>query len=131
MKTYVLDTNSLLRYLLDDIKEQAQETEKILLSAQQGRVKVVITVIVIMELVYALLKFYKWDRETVCENIKKLVCISLVEVEKREIVIEALGIYETGNISFVDSLLIAESRQIGGQIFTFDKKLKMIAEKMR
>ena len=57
-KTIILDANAILRYILDDIKEQADIVQEILLNEE-----VLILPEVIAEVVYVMHKIYKIPRE--------------------------------------------------------------------
>lgn len=126
MKIFVVDTNAILRYLINDIPSQAEQTERLIKEALREQIKVVLPVVVVMELLFTLTKSYGWKKADICEKLLKLIASPLIEVEKREQLVEAINWYMKKNISFVDCLLISEAQVLGGEIFTFDKKLKKL-----
>ncbi|MDR3000006.1 MAG: PIN domain-containing protein [Fibromonadaceae bacterium] len=109
----VFDANAILRYILDDIPEQADIVEKIINERESLALPEVIA-----ETVYILTKHYNIERKEAVENI----IIFLNETnDKNEILRLALKIFSETNFDFVDCILYANSKQY--DIFTFDKKL--------
>lgn len=109
----IFDANAILRYILDDIPEQADAVEK----AIKER-KCLALPEVIAEVVYILTKFYNISRKETVDNIIDF----LNEInDKNGILRLALKTFSDTNFDFVDSILYANSMQY--DIFTFDKKL--------
>jgi predicted nucleic acid-binding protein len=57
-----IDTNVFLRYLTNDVPEQADAVERLLIQAMQGDVILVTNSLVIAEIVWALDSFYRVSR---------------------------------------------------------------------
>jgi len=115
MATY-LDTNYIVRFLTEDIKVQAQIAKKII-----EKDKIYIANIVLAETVYILETHYKANKNELCD-----ILISLVKqsnISTSSFVHLALNIYKSENISFYDSLLVAEVLNSKSQLRSFDKKL--------
>ncbi len=129
MKTYLLDTNCLLRFFLHDIQEQYQKIKELIGQAKKGKVKLVVPGVVIPELIYSLEKFYVCSRNITAETILSLVTAPYIEVENEDIYRSALNLYKTENFDFVDCYLICKARGEEIEIFTFDKKLQKLQNK--
>ena len=115
MATY-LDTSYLVRFLTEDIKVLAQIAKKII-----EKDKIYIANIVLAETVYILETHYKANKNELCD-----ILISLVKqsnISTSSFVHLALNIYKSENISFYDSLLVAEVLNSKSQLRSFDKKL--------
>ena len=115
MATY-LDTSYLVRFLTEDIKVLAQIAKKII-----EKDKIYIANIVLAETVYILETHYKANKNELCD-----ILISLVKqsnISTSSFVHLALNIYKSENISFYDSLLVAEVLNSESQLRSFDKKL--------
>lgn len=124
MKAYSVDTNFVLRYLLYDIKEQADTAENYFRKAKEKEISIYIPLVVFVELVFALKKFYQFEKVEIVQKLRDLAECQYLEVDKREVIIKALLQYKELNISFVDLLIYFEAVLSGKQLLTFDKKLK-------
>lgn len=118
----MLDTNMILRYLLNDNEKMADEAEKII---REGSVQV--TIEVIAEVVYVLKGVYSIEREKI--KLSLLDFLSEVQITEPEVVKFGLEIYAEQNLDFIDCILYAYNRVKGYEIKTFDKKLKYLLEK--
>ena len=118
-----LDTNYLLRFLTNDIKLQAQIAKKVI----EGSKGVYIPIVTIAETVYFLRNHYEKGKDDVCKELGLLVKQPNIITEKY--VPLALRLYKNENISFYDSLFIAEAIYSKSEIKTFDKKLNNVFTK--
>lgn len=113
----VLDTNYILRYLLDDNHEMFLEAKNLI----DSQPCLVLTE-VIAEVVYVLRGVYKASKRDIVQSLNSFIQMdSLSMNEPKEIVLVALHIYESKNLDFVDCYLCAMSEKY--KIATFDKKL--------
>lgn len=124
MKSVVIDTNALLRLILNDIPQQKKMTEELLKKAMSNEIKVCVAQTVIFEIDFILKKYYEFKKETVIEYLKSLVTTPYLEVESSEIFRMTLSFYEKEEISFVDCFLLSKAKIEKADLFTFDKKLK-------
>ena len=129
MTKYCLDTNYILRFLLDDIKEQSLEVEKLLESALIKKSEIYISIIVQMELIYVLSSFYKESKLEIYKIMKKLYDMNFIGFEYKEIMLESIDKYLDHNISIQDSFLLTLSKKNTMELKTFDKKLLVVFKK--
>lgn len=115
----MLDANMILRYLLNDNKEMADEVQKII---EEGSVQV--TIEVLAEVVYVLKGVYSVGREEIKSSLVNF--LSEVESNEHEVVKLGLETYAEQSLDFVDCILYAYSKVKGYEIKTFDKKLKSL-----
>jgi predicted nucleic-acid-binding protein len=113
-----LDTNVILRYLLQDCKQFMAQSKEYMEDS-----KVYIRNEVFAEVVYVLNKTYQVPRNELANILKELLSMKTIEVDLKEVIILALEIFETKNIDFVDSLLCAYSKLLKVNVVSFDKKL--------
>lgn len=118
-----LDTNVLVRYIVQDDVKQArlatQHIEKNCTSDSPGRVNV----IVLSELTWVLSRGYKYDRQIVASVIRRILSSPELLVEEDDAVWQALKVYEKGSTGFADCLLgIINQRAGAAPTVTFDKK---------
>ena len=112
----ILDTNMILRYLLND-NEKMRETAKKYLCAGN----VWITLEVAAELVYVLNGVYKLERKAIAEKIIRF--LNVADCKESAVLQLALNTYALHNLDFVDCILYAYNEVKGIEIATFDKKL--------
>lgn len=117
----MLDTNMILRYLLDDNEEMASAAEQII---QEENVQVSIEIMA--EVVYVLKGVYHIERKKIGEKLLDF----LDEVSAAEPEVLKLGIktYAEHNLDFPDCVLYAYNKVKGYEIKTFDKKLNKLLE---
>ena len=109
------DANAVLRFVLDDIPEQAALTERAISEGAE------VTVEVLAECVYVLVKVYGLSRETVSECL--LEVLPNFHCRNADVVSEALHLFCETRLDFVDCELISESKLHQRVILSFDKKL--------
>jgi predicted nucleic-acid-binding protein len=121
----LLDTNAVLRFLLNDIEEQALAAKAKIASGA-----CMIPVEVIPEIVYVLSGPYGLPRTTIADKIEELCVLSDDLVEKRHVVSYAVQLFAANNkLDIVDCLLAGYHKRADNAIFTFDQDLKKQLEK--
>lgn len=123
MKSYTLDTNALLRYLLHDIPAQSNKVKNLFIQAKSAKIKLIIPQIVIFEIVFALDKFYALDKKAIILNLKALLGVKYLQVQDQEVFSEAIKLFEKYSLDFVDCFLAGLSKSNNSKLFTFDKDL--------
>lgn len=112
----LFDANMILRYLLCDNREMAEQAARYLIECDVG-----VTTEVIAEVVYVLKRVYALDRAEIAEYIHSF--LDLVNCRNHDVVDLAVQTYGSHNLDFVDCVLYAYHRVEGVQIATFDKQL--------
>ena len=118
----ILDANMILRYLLNDNQQMANEAESYLNTRD-----VFVTIEVTAEVVYVLRNIYSMDRAVIAETLVGF--LELVRCRDMDVLRLALETFGENNLDFVDCVLYGYYVEKDTQIATFDKKLlKMIDE---
>lgn len=112
-----VDTNILLRFIIDDNKELADIAENILKSDECHLLPEVIP-----EMVYVLRSVYKYRREDIAQAIQRL--LPLVVVKEQLLTSLALTYFAQFNLDYVDCILLARNKLYGREVATFDKELE-------
>ena len=115
----VLDTNTILRSILQDNKEAALLVEDCV-----SQNECMVPPEVVAEIVFVLLKMYHIDRKAIVNSVLKILGHKNVRVPYKAVVETALHHFGETNFDFVDCLMIGYARVEGHQVLTFDKKLK-------
>ena len=111
----LLDANAILRYLLDDIPDQASVTEQ---AINDGAFTIGE---MLAEVVYVLQGVYKLDRKDISSSIG--VLLNEIDIQNKPVIKEALNEYETTSLDYVDCLLYARTKLFKDPVVSFDKKL--------
>lgn len=118
-----LDTNVLVRYLVQDEAMQAAQATKYIEKNCTEEHPCFIGQIVLCELAWVLESNYHQSREQIVLVIEQLLQVGQLEVMEPELVWRALDDYKNSNVDFPDHLLgrVNEARGCECTV-TFDKK---------
>jgi predicted nucleic-acid-binding protein len=123
----LVDTNIILRYLMNDHPEMSAKARDIL----RNNPTLILTQVV-AETVYVLGGVYKTPRPEISAALRSVFSLPNAELENGEIVSLAVDEYGTSKLDFVDLLLFAHHQITGLDVETFDrgllKKLATIKE---
>ena len=111
-----VDTNYIVRYLMNDNAEMANIAEEIITSKS-----IFISNEIFAEVVYVLFGVYEISKVDISNQLLKLINFENILVSDMKIIKQTFELFKTKNLDFVDCLLCAYSIQ--DEIFTFDKKL--------
>jgi len=117
-----VDTNIIVRYLADDIEDQALKAQKILENK-----RVFISNEVLAEVIYVMCGIYEFSRKEVSEALIELIEFDNIFVERKLFLKKALELFISTKLDFVDCLLCSYSEI--DEIKTFDKKLLKCIDK--
>lgn len=119
--TYI-DSSVILRYLLDDDPLLSREA-KIRL---EGMDEKQIGVEVAAELVYVLSGVYQVSRKEIAETLIALFVHDSWKLYRKDVVLEAIKLYGSSSLDFVDSWLVSLHRITGTEILSFNKKVRRL-----
>jgi predicted nucleic-acid-binding protein len=117
-----LDTNVLVRILVDDSDSPEQST-KARQSASQYP-SVYITQIVQIETVWVLSRAYGFARNQISQVLDSLLNNQAYRLENEAIFAAALKLFNSSNIDFADALILQNSVGQNLKLLSFDKKLQ-------
>jgi predicted nucleic-acid-binding protein len=123
MKTILVDTNIILRFLLRDDEHLFKIANSIFKSAESGKTKIYIDELVAAETVWALTSFYKQGKKDVCNLLLKLVTKNWLVNPRKNLIIESLRLCAVSNLSYIDSWIAVFSAAKKIKLETFDKGL--------
>ena len=130
MKNYLLDSNPLLRFLLNDNASQTREVGKLIELAKSGKLKLIIIPSVLFEVSHVLLRVYKLPAKITQSMITSILQVSYFHIKERITLLMAVRLWQESSISFHDAYLATYSKQNGMDLFTFDKKLDAVRNKL-
>jgi predicted nucleic-acid-binding protein len=120
-----LDTNILVRFIIDDDPVQSAAAERILAASHANREHLFISIPALCELVWVLKGGLRQSKANIENVIRSLVNDDLFQIESKHQVMEALELYRQGKADFADYLIGQLARKAGCRdTVTFDKALK-------
>jgi len=123
-----LDTNVLVRYLVQDDARQASAAAKLIVrhcsKEQPGRVSLV----VLCELVWVLSRAYRYAPQEIAGVIEKLLQTAELDIEDADIAWAALRLYRSEGAGFADAVIGLCNQQAGCRFTaTFDAAAAQLA----
>ena len=125
----LVDTNTILRYLLKDVPDHYEKAEALFKKVRTGEQKIEITEGVLAEAVYVLSKYYLVPKQETVETLSTLLLYKGVAGRSRVEYIQALRLFGETKLDFVDCLLAARAKARKADLFTFDKELLKVIGK--
>ena len=122
----IVDTNIILRYLLQDSEELSKKAIEII-----DNNEIFIPTEVIIEASYVLKKVYNVEKEKIYEAIKLLIDMEDTNFQNKETIEMAFKTYMEKNLDIVDCMLYAYNKNENYDIKTFDKKLSKLLSKTK
>lgn len=123
MKKIIIDSNVLLRFLINENSHLQIEATKILTKAENGKLIIILNEIVIAECIWVMMSHYKMDKSTVFEKIKSLIIKDCFEMVNRDLIYNSLKLFRQVNLSWIDCYLCCQSKSLDVKLITFDEKL--------
>ncbi|MGH8403114.1 MAG: PIN domain-containing protein [Gammaproteobacteria bacterium] len=118
-----LDTNVLVRYIVQDDTAQAKKAAALIESRCTSESPGFVDVVVLCELVWVLETAYGYGRDIVARVVRQLLGTAELAVASADQAWTALRAYESSSGDFADYLIAIRNRDAGcTATFTFDKK---------
>jgi predicted nucleic-acid-binding protein len=117
------DTNLFLRYLTDDIPEQADAFEQLLKRAASGECQLVTSALVIAELVWTMESYYNLSKPDIRMKVLAILNTPGLVVSEGEMILQAILWNTDKNVDFIDAFNAAWIlNQDIHTVCTFDRK---------
>ncbi len=117
-----IDTNVLVRYLVQDDKRQASKANR-LFERVSETAPAFISDIVMCELVWVLSRAYGYEKELIVQTMEKMLSTDGFKFENPGRIRNALRHYRSGKADFSDYMIAEANKENGaGTTYTFDKK---------
>ncbi len=127
-KRRLIDTNLILRHLVQDNEKQASIAGKLFEACDQGRVVIVVLPCVLAECVFVLESFYENPREEIASALGRLISSPGVEIADASIHLDALERYGRTKVHFVDCLIAATANGQGIPVASFDQDFRKFSD---
>ena len=119
-----LDTNVLVRMLIEDDRRQAQIIEKTIVWAEKNSIPVLILSEVLVETVWVLESVYQCSREEIVTFLQTLIVTPTFSFVDPQVVRRAIHEYKKGG-DFADLIIVNQAKEHQVKtLLSFDKKLQ-------
>ena len=122
-KKFLLDTNVLLRHILNDNKILSSQASKYFQQAESNQAILQITPLSLAELIWVLKSVYSQSVNKIYDLLVKILSHKNIEIEHKDLVVSALLLAKKHNIAFIDAINFLTAKQEKFILITFDKKL--------
>jgi predicted nucleic-acid-binding protein len=120
-----LDTNVLVRLVLQDDEVQARTAERLFVRARRDHTPLFVADVVLCELVWVLSRRASLRRADIAEALERLLRTELITLDDTAVAERALEAYRDGKGDFADYLIRERGRVAGAsEVATFDRALK-------
>lgn len=118
----LLDTNIILRWLLEDDKHKADRIAHLLRQATTNKEQFFISDISVAEMVWVLESYYKLARQSIAEITRKLLSTQGLFFEHADRLFDSIAVYENHNVDYIDAYLfvLSKEKKLDG-IVSYDK----------
>ena len=127
-KRRLVDTNLIVRYLVQDHEKHAKAAGKLFEACDRGDVVIVVLPAVLAECVFVLESFYEHTRGDISSALGRLISSPGVEIGGTPIHLDALERYRKTKVHFVDCLLAATAAAEDTPVATFDQDFRKFAD---
>jgi len=123
-KRRLVDTNLIVRYLVQDNEKHAKAAERLFDACDRGDVVIVLLPVVLAECVFVLESFYKHKRGDIAFALGRLISSPGVEIGGAAIQLDALDRYRKTKVNFVDCLIAATAATEDMPVASFDQDFR-------
>lgn len=122
MAKTLVDTNLIIRFLVNDDPEKAHRVKKVLQEAKNTNV---LLDTVVAEIIWVLTSYYEQDKLSIVEKIRALIHVKTISCNNI-LLDRSLTVWENNNLSFIDSYIIATAETQDLKIYSYDYKFDKI-----
>ena len=123
-KQRLVDTNLIVRYLVQDHEKHARAAGKLFDACDRGDMVVVVLPVVLAECVFVLESFYGHTRTDIASALGRLISSPGIEISEVAIHLDALNRYKGSKAHFVDCLIAAIAMAKNVSVSTFDQDFR-------
>ena len=127
-KQRLVDTNLIVRYLVQDHEKHARAAGKLFDACDRGDLEIVVLPVVLAECVFVLESFYRHPRADIASALGRLISSPGVEISEVTVHLDALNRYKGSKAHFVDCLLAATAVARDVPVSTFDQDFRKFVD---
>ncbi len=125
----LLDTNIFIRYIVEDDLKKTDRCQKLFEDVVSGKIELYVTDIAIAETIWVLESVYEFSHLKIRNLVEAILVTQNLRFQNKEMLEEAIFLYEKYNIDFIDGYHRAFMRQKGfSSIYSYDTDFDKIPE---
>jgi predicted nucleic acid-binding protein len=129
MDSKFVDTNIFLRYLTKDDPSKYERCREMFKKALEGEITISTSGMVIAELIWTLLSYYKVPKAEVIEKISVILGTENLFVPDKDVLADSLVLYARKNIDFIDAYNAVFMKYQGlREIYSYDEDFETIED---
>jgi len=118
-----VDTNVLVRFLINDDKRQAAMVHRLFKQAEERKEKLFVPLPVVLEMVWVLESVYEISRHEIIHAVQSMLLMPVLSFEAQSAIQDFVRSAGAGSVGLADLLIAHAARQSGCEcVLTFDKK---------
>jgi predicted nucleic-acid-binding protein len=118
-----LDTNVLVRFLVKDNAEQAQQVYRLFKETENQQQRLFVPVLVVLETIWVLQAVYDVDDQDILAALNNLLMMPVLLFEATPVLHAFIGAAKGANYDLADLLIAQSARGLNCEsVLTFDKK---------
>lgn len=123
MTKNLLDTNLIIRFLVNDDPQKSAKVEGLLNNPRNHNL---LPDMVIAEIIWVLSSYYELPKSEILEKIRALITVRSVRYHKT-LINQSLDLWERYNLSFIDCYLAALAISKDLTFYSYDQRLKQVS----
>jgi len=127
-KRRLVDTNLIVRYLVQDHEKHARAAGKLFDACDRGDLIIVVLPVVLAECVFVLESFYGHPRTDIASALGRLISSPGVEISELTVHLDALNRYKGTKAHLVDCLIAATAVAENVPVSTFDQDFRKFVD---
>ncbi|MGB6877626.1 MAG: type II toxin-antitoxin system VapC family toxin [Candidatus Acidiferrales bacterium] len=127
-KRKLVDTNLIVRYLVQDHEKHAKAAGRLFEASDRGDLVIVVLPTVLAECVFVLESFYEHSRGDIATALSTLISSPGVEIIEAAVHLDALDRYRKTKVHFVDCVIAATASVENIPVATFDQDFRKFAD---
>jgi len=117
-----IDANVVLRYLTNDVPDQASQVGELLTRVEAGIEEVFLPDIMLADIVWVLEGYYKQSRAQIRDWVTTILSLQGLESSNKDVALDALDIYVDKGIDWSNAFAASQMTDRGiTDIYSFDK----------
>ncbi len=120
----LVDTNLIVRYLVEDHEKHVHAATKLIAACQRGEIALVLLPTVAAECVFVLESYYKRSRAEVARVLSGFIASPGIELAEKSVHLDALERYHSSKLHFVDCVIAATAAHDDIPVATFDRDFR-------
>jgi uncharacterized protein len=129
MESKFVDTNVFLRYLTKDDLSKYERCREMFRRSLEGEIAISTSGMVIAELIWTLLSYYKVPKAEVIEKVSVILGTESLFIPDKDVLADALVLYGRKNIDFIDAYNAVFMKYQGlREIYSYDEDFGTIED---